>query len=211
MKAHIPVSLLAIFLFSALVGGQSLTEIAKKEKERRKNLEKKGEATKVITESDLRQVGASSPTSAAASSTAQTESQSTTGRTTIDEDELTDADTSTEIPLDAELRDKIALFEQMVKAYQVEVQEIDKEITKNNARLEEIQQQLIITGGSGLPTATSNPNRAPRYAGDTVALQKEQQELKDKNQELQAQKRKSADELRQKGRRSGIPPGYLRF
>jgi len=201
VKVHIRFSLLAIFLFSALVGGQSLTEIAKKEKERRKNLEKKGEAAKVITEFDLQQVNASSPPPTATSSTARTGSQSITERTTIDEDELTDADASTEIPPNAAIRDKIAL----------EVQEIDKEIAKNEARLEAIQQELIIEGGSGLPTATSNPNRAPSYAGNTVALQKEQQELKDKNQQLQAQKRKSADDLRAKGRRSGIPAGYLRF
>lgn len=209
MKAYIPFSLLAIFLFSAFVGGQSLTEIAKKEKERRKNLEEKGETTKVITESDLQQVSASSP-SPATSSTAKTQSQGPE-RIAIDEDELTDADTSTEIPPNAALRDKIALFEQMVKVYQTEVQEIDKEIAKNEARLEAIQQELIIEGGSGLPTAISNPNRAPTYAGNTVALQKEQQELKDRNQQLQAQKRKSADDLRAKGRRSGIPAGYLRF
>ena len=86
VKSNIPLSLLAIFLFSTLVGGQSLTEIAKKEKERRKNLEKKGEAAKVITESDLQQVSASSPSSAATSSTAQTQSQGIAERTTIDED-----------------------------------------------------------------------------------------------------------------------------
>jgi hypothetical protein len=211
VKVHIRFSLLAIFLFSALVGGQSLTEIAKKEKERRKNIEKKGEAAKVLTEFDLQQVNASSPPPTETSSTARTGSQSITERTTIDEDELTDADASTEIPPNAAIRDKIALFEQMVKAHQAEVQEIDKEIAKNEARLEAIQQELIIEGGSGLPTATSNPNRAPSYAGNTVALQKEQQELKDKNQQLQAQKRKSADDLRAKGRRSGIPAGYLRF
>jgi hypothetical protein len=98
----------------------------------------------------------------------------------------------------------------MVKAYNKEVQEIDEEIAKNNARLEQIEQELINIGGSGLPTAPV-ANRAPLYEGNAVPLRAEQQRLRDRNQELENQKRQTANELRQKGRRAGIPAGYLRF
>jgi hypothetical protein len=201
--------LTALFSFSALCGGQSLSEIAKKEKERREKNKEKGEEVRVITEEELQQATASTySTTGVASRTSP--ASGPRGRSQIDEDDIDDADTSTEIPPDADLRDKIALFEEMVKDYNREVQEIDEEIAKNNARLEQIEQELINIGGSGLPTAPV-ANRAPLYEGNTVPLRAEQQRLRDRNQELEDQKRQAANELRQKGRRAGIPAGYLRF
>jgi hypothetical protein len=98
----------------------------------------------------------------------------------------------------------------MVKAHRAEVQKIDEEIAKNKARLDEIAQELTSIGGTGLPTAPQ-ADRAPRYEGQALALRSEQQELRQKNQQLEAQKTSQANALREKGRRAGIPAGYLRF
>lgn len=114
------------------------------------------------------------------------------------------------IPSDAPLQEKIALFEQMVKAHRAEIKGIDDQIAKNNARLDEIDQELISVGGTGLPTAPQ-ADRAPRYEGQVLALRSEQQSLRQKNSQLEAQKASKTNALREIGRRAGIPPGYLRF
>jgi hypothetical protein len=46
---------LAICLFAGSIGAQSLSELAKKEKERRKKNQEKGEQALVITETELQQ------------------------------------------------------------------------------------------------------------------------------------------------------------
>jgi hypothetical protein len=197
--------------------GQSLSEIAKKEKERRKQNEKKAGEVQVITESELQQVRRETPTSDV-STEANATSQSPRSPTTPSRrstpaqagDEAVEGGAPTEIPRDADIKEKIAIFEQMLKAHRLEAQRIDNEIAKNNTRIEEIQQELSTIGAGGLPVAPQVDNRV-RYEGESRTLQAEQNELQQANLRLEAQKKRSADELRQKGRRAGIPAGYLRF
>jgi hypothetical protein len=212
--------MLAGFLLAGLVMGQSLSEIAKKEKERRKRNEKKAGEVHVITEDELQEVRRASPPSeestAEASATSRPSPRSPTTprppRTPRQGgDEVSEGGAPTEIPRDADLREKIAVFEQMLAAHRAEVKEIDDEIAKNNARIEEIERELSTMGAGGLPVAPAVDQQVRNPAADTVRLRAEQNELRQKNQQLEAQKRRSAEELRQKGRRAGIPAGYLRF
>jgi hypothetical protein len=211
-----------MLLSTGVASAQSLSEIAKKEKERRKKLKEKGEQVQVITEDELNQVrrepttpSESSPESSSAGTTPPPRAGSRSAppsRTTADEAGGARS-APTEIPSNAPLRDKIAIFEQMLAAYRQEVQEIDAEIAKNNTRIEEIQQRLNTIGAGGLPVAPTAPqaDQSPRYPGEDLGLQAEQQELRRKNQELETTKARKASELRTKGRRAGIPAGYLRF
>jgi hypothetical protein len=207
-------------MFAGSIGAQSLSELAKKEKERRKKNQEKGEQALVITEAELQQ-GKSESTAPVESSDESTSRPTSTRATSPDRsgstppqrsttDESDDEPPPTEIPRSAPLRDKIAIFEQMLTAYRQKVQEIDAEIAKNDTRIQEIQQQLSTIGAGGLPVAPK-VDRSTRYPGEATGLQAEQQELRQKNQQLEASKRQLANELREKGRRAGIPSGYLRF
>jgi hypothetical protein len=204
---------LAICLFAGSIGAQSLSELAKKEKERRKKNQEKGEQALVITETELQQ-GRSESTAPVESSVESTgtrrpaRSRSTQPRSSGDEGD--EGPPPTEIPRDAPIRDRIAIFEQMLTAYREEVKRIDGEIAKNSARIEEIQRQLSTIGAGG-PPVSPEVDRSPRYPGEATGLQAEQQDLRQKNQQLEARKRQLANELREKGRRAGIPAGYLRF
>jgi hypothetical protein len=209
---------LIVFLFAGSVSGQSLSEIAKKEKERRKENEKKAEQVQVITEHELQQGRRESTPSDDSAENATSQAQSSRSRATSSRSRAgatrpAEGGAPTEIPRDAEIREKIAIFEQMLTAHRAEVSRIDEEIAKNNTRIAEIDQELSTIGAGGLPVVPTVPqvdNRV-RYEGEAWSLQAEQNELRKKNQQLEAQKRRSADELRQKGRRAGIPAGYLRF
>ena len=216
MKLHSFLIWLVVLSFAGFANAQSLAELAKKEKERRKK--NKDSESKVITESDLSRVKSPAfsstavPSSSGSASAGASRAEGSPGAeaeagTEGQRDEVT---TPATIPSDAPLQDKISLFEQMVKAHRAEIQKIDEEIAKNNARIQEIQQQLASIGGTGLPTAP-RADRTPRYEGQTPALRSEQQELRQKNQQLQAQKTSKANALRETGRRAGIPAGYLRF
>jgi hypothetical protein len=204
-----------------MASAQSLAELAKKEKERRKK--NKGEESKVITESDLSRVKSPTFSSTAVPSSGSPRSDSSRAEgigpegSSPEESEVAEAESEgvdvtapSTIPSDAPLQDKIALFEQMVKAHRAEIQVIDDQIAKNNARIAEIDQELTSVGGTGLPTAPQ-ADRAPRYEGQVLALRTEQQELRQKNSQLEAQKTSKTNALRERGRRAGIPAGYLRF
>lgn len=219
MKLHSFIIWLVVLSFAGFANAQSLAELAKKEKERRKK--NKESESKVITESDLSRVKSpafsstalpSSPGSASAGASRAEGSPGAEAEagTEGQRDEVT---TPATIPSDAPLQDKISLFEQMVKAHRAEIQKIDEEIAKNNTRIEEIEQRLATIGAGGLPVVpAANQIASNTYnPGEAVALQNEQQQLRQKNQQLEAQKKSMANALREKGRRAGIPAGYLRF
>ena len=221
MKIPTIVIWLIVLSFSGFAGAQSLAELAKKEKERRKENKTKGSGTQVITERDLSRVKSPTFTSTAVPSTASSpttarpgpegaESAEAEGETEGTESEEVAAPTA--IPTDAPLERKISLFEQMVKAYRAEVEKLDEEIAKNNDRIQEIDRQLATIGGGGLPVVpAANQIASNTYdPGEATALQNEQQQLREKNEQLEAQKTSKANELREKGRRAGIPAGYLR-
>ena len=89
----------------------------------------------------------------------------------------------------------------------------NEEIAKNNQRIQEIDQKLATIGAGGLPVVpAANQIATNTYdPGEAVALQNEQQQLRDKNRQIDALKTSKANELRQIGRRAGIPASYLRF
>ena len=130
------------------------------------------------------------------------------------DDDSADEDVPEDVPddvaADASLEEKLRTFESMKVGYFEQVKEIDQEIQKNNGRQAEIQEELVSTGGTGLPTAPQ-ADMTPRNPADIPALRSEQQQLRDQNQALEAQKQRLKDDLIRKGRSAGIPPGYLRF
>jgi hypothetical protein len=213
-----------VFSFAGFAGAQSLAELAKKEKERRNKNKAKGSEAQVITEHDLSRAKSPMFTSTAVPSTA-TARPTSRGSEGSESSESAGAEGGNEggaseevaaptaIPTDAPLQQKIALFEQMVKAYRAEVEKIDQEIAKNNDRIQEIDGKLATIGSGGLPVVpAANQIANNTYdPGEAIALQNEQQQLREKNQQLEVQKTSKANDLRQKGRRAGIPASYLRF
>lgn len=207
-------------LVPALVFGQSLGELATKEKERREKNKQSGKAVRVITDSDLRKgeeasgSGQGSETTSAqppASSASSSRSSSSVVEE-VEEDEAGAEGASkgaTEIPREGSLESRIQAFEAVKKTYQQEVAKIDGEIAKNKNRLVEIEERLATLGAAGGPLAPP-PDMTPGYDGEFFGLMDEKGKLQARNLELEAQKESLWRELVEKARRAGIPPGYLR-
>jgi hypothetical protein len=207
--------LFCLFLFlvvPSLAAGQSLTELAAKEKERRKKNKESGKQVTVITNTELAQTQGriANPTDeGSAPSTGQGAGR--TGRRTArrasggggDDGEVT-------LRQDASLQEKLEAFEAMKATYQEQVKEIDEKIRKNNQRISELQEALVSTGGTGLPTAPQADMQV-RNPADIPAMRQEQAQLREKNQQLEAEKKPLKDDLITKGRRAGIPARYLTF
>jgi len=224
MRHRVLTGLIVLLVLPALVWGQSLSELAKEEKERRKKNRDSGKEVQVITDRELAgnkgsianpdaTVASGSSTSAPSPTSARVVRETEEDPPFVDErNEEADQESQrvTEIPADAPLEQKLSLLERMKAAYLSDVKAIDGEIQKNNQRLAEIQDALVSTGGTGLPTAPQ-ADRAVRNPGDIPALQSEQQELREKNESLEAQKKTLKDDILLKARRAGIPPGYLNF
>ena len=201
--------------------GQSLTELANQERERRKKNKESGTEVQVITD---RELASNEGRIANPASTPPAEGTGTTvsgvGSTTEDRgtaapirDDVEDEEGEqpvTDIPTDASLEEKLGLLERMKASYQQQVATIDAEIGTNNQRLAEIENELVSTGGTGLPTAPQ-ADLAVRNPADIPALRSEQQELRDKNQALEAQKLSAKDDIIARARRAGIPNSYLNF
>ena len=218
----------------SLVLAQSLTELAEREKERRKKNQESGEQVQVITDRELvsnqgriANPDATAPPAepaenAATSSTppppgpgrGDSDSEDTGGDDEGFEDDDNEDDFQeeevTDIPADTSLEDKLRLLESMKTSYQAQVREIDAEIQKNNQRLTEIQDELVSTGGTGLPTAPQ-VDLNPRNPGNIPGLRSEQQALRDRNQALEAQKQSAREDIIARARRAGIPSSYLNF
>jgi hypothetical protein len=203
------------------IGAQSLTEVAKKEKERRKKNEQEGKKAKVITGETLTSQGPAFRTTVDTSKRPTTSRRSSSAARTRGESEYieegeererAEPEVPAEIPADSSLPEKIAIFQRMVTAYRAQVKNIDEQIAKNNARLAELEQELnVIGGGVNMPPPVPQADFKPRNPGDKFALEAEQRDLRQKNQQLEAEKKTKADQLRAKGRRAGIPASYLDF
>ena len=218
MRWRILIGLSLVLAVPALLVAQSLTELAKEEKERRKKNKDQGGQVHVITEKELvensgtianpdAQTTSTPPTAAAE---AREASSKTSGDSTSGDDRSTDDEVPEDVAADAAIEDKLRTFEAMKAGYQKQAQTIDEEIQKNNQRIAKIQEELVSTGGTGLPTAPQ-ADMTPRNPADIPGLRSEQQELRDKNQALEAQKKALKDDVIQKGRRAGIPSRYLQF
>jgi hypothetical protein len=218
MNRRILIGLSLALAVPALLVAQSLTELAKEEKDRRKKNKERGEQVQVITEKELAQNtgtianpdAQTTSTPATAAAKTRRPSSETSGGSASEDDTSADDDVPEDVAADAAIEDKLRTFEAMKAGYQKQVKKIDEEIQKNNQRVAEIQEELVSTGGTGLPTAPQADMR-PRNPANIPALRSEQQQLRDKNQALEAQKKTLKDDLIQKGRRAGIPARYLRF
>ena len=218
MNRRILIGLSLALAVPALLVAQSLTELAKEEKERRKKNKERGEQVQVITEKELAENtgtianpdAQTTSTPATAAARTREPSSRTSGVSTSEDDTSADDKVPKDVANDAAIEDKLRTFEAMKAGYQKRVKTIDEEIQKNNQRVAEIQEELVSTGGTGLPTAPQ-ADMSPRNPASIPALRSEQQQLRDKNQALEARKKTLKNDLIQKGRRSGIPARYLQF
>ena len=220
MKNRVLTGIFLLLAIPALLLGQSLTELAKEEKERRKKNKESGEEVQVITERELVEnegrianpVASAAPAEGVgfAQSSGSTEAAGTGEVRSINEEDEEDEPPVTNIPADASLEQKLSLLERMKASYQQQVGELDAEIQENNQRIAEIQEELVVTGGTGLPTAPQ-ADRTPRNPANIPGLRNEQQELRQRNQALEAQKQSAKDDVIARARRAGIPASYLNF
>ncbi len=219
-------TLLALCILApTLVLGQSLAEVAKKEKSRREKNKQEGREAQVISEKELGS-GSGEPETAitteegapaaspayGASSSASSEESVPEGGTEEDE-----ASVPAFIPPDAPLPDKLAMFERMKRQYQRQVKEIDDAIAKNDTRLTALETEIASAsalGGTGLPVAPKpgfEGATRPMTGQESVTLVGEQNRLQDANAQLRGRKDELKTNLQAKGRAANIPPGYLRF
>jgi hypothetical protein len=218
-------TLLALFVLApTLALGQSLAEVAKKEKNRREKNKQEGREAQVISESELgsgsedAQTESTTEEGGAATSPSYGASSSSSSEQSVPEDESEEEESVPAfIPPDAPLPEKLDMFERMKRQYQRQVQEIDEAIAKNDARLREVEAEIgsaSALGGAGLPVAPQAGTGAatrPMTGQESVTLVGEQNRLQEANAQLRTRKEELKTNLQAKGRAAGIPPGYLRF
>lgn len=218
-------TLLALFVLApTLVMGQSLAEVAKKEKSRREKNKQEGKQAQVISETELgsgsKEAGeeASSEGSAPATTSSSYGSSTSSSRESASEEgSEEDGNLPAFIPPDAPLPEKLDLFERMKRQYQREVKDIDDAIAKNDTRLKELESEIAAAsglGGAGLPVAPQTGTGAatrPMTGQESASLVGEQTRLQEANAQLRAHKEELKTNLVAKGHAAGIPAGYLRF
>ena len=218
-------TLLALFVLApTLALGQSLAEVAKKEKSRREKNKQEGREAQVISESELgsgsedAQTESTTEEGGAATSPSYGASSSSSSEESVPEDESEEEESVPAfIPPDAPLPEKLDMFERMKRQYQRQVQEIDEAIAKNDARLREVEAEIgsaSALGGAGLPVAPQTGTGAatrPMTGQESATLVGEQNRLQEANAQLRTRKEELKTNLQAKGRAAGIPPGYLRF
>ena len=218
-------TLLALFVLApTLALGQSLAEVAKKEKNRREKNKQEGREAQVISESELgsgsedAQTESTTEEGGAATSPSYGASSSSSSEQSVPEDESEEEESVPAfIPPDAPLPEKLDMFERMKRQYQRQVQEIDEAIAKNDARLREVEAEIgsaSALGGAGLPVAPQAGTGAatrPMTGQESATLVGEQNRLQEANAQLRTRKEELKTNLQAKGRAAGIPPGYLRF
>jgi len=218
-------TLLALFVLApTLALGQSLAEVAKKEKNRREKNKQEGREAQVISESELgsgsedAQTESTTEEGGAATSPSYGASSSSSSEESVPEDESEEEESVPAfIPPDAPLPEKLDMFERMKRQYQRQVQEIDEAIAKNDARLREVEAEIgsaSALGGAGLPVAPQTGTGAatrPMTGQESATLVGEQNRLQEANAQLRTRKEELKTNLQAKGRAAGIPPGYLRF
>ena len=215
-----------LVLLPRLALSQSLTEVAKKEKERREKNKQEGKEALVISEDQLatQQAGGSGQAQVEGGTTGSTRSASgpsrpgsEDGEEYSEEAEYTEEDVPKSIPPDIPLEQKIEMFQRMRRHYDQQVREIDNAIAENNERLRQLEAKIGATsalGGAGLPvapqtgTGTANTQMTGQESQQLIA---EQKRLQTMNAQMESRKDQLKLDLQTKGRVAGIPPGYLRF
>ncbi len=215
-----------LVLLPGLALSQSLTEVAKKEKERREKNKQEGKEALVISEDQLatQQAGGSGQAQVEGGTTGSTRSASGPSRPGSDdggdydeESEYMEEDVPQSIPPDIPLEQRLERFQRMKRYYEQQVREIDNAIAENNQRLRQLQAKIGATsalGGAGLPVAPQTGTgaaRAQMTGQESQQLLAEQKKLQTMNGQMEKRKEQLKLDLQTKGRVAGIPPGYLRF
>ena len=216
--------LVLLLLLPGLALSQSLSEVAKKEKERREKNKQEGKEALVISEDQLSseraQTGGSGQVEVEGGSTASAappRPRSDDGEDYDGESEYMEGDVPKSIPPDIPLEQKLEMFQRMRRYYDEQVREIDNAIAENNERLRQLQAEIGATsalGGAGLPvppqTGTGAEN-TQMTGQESQQLLAEQKKLQTMNGQMESRKDRLKLDLQTKGRVAGIPPGYLRF
>jgi hypothetical protein len=155
-------TLLALLLtLPTLVVGQSFSEVAKKEKERRKKNKKQGTTVHVLSKEDLYPGGRpETGDEDRADGTAGQQASSDDGGLDLEDFEEGE-DLPDSIPPDAPLPQKLRMFELLKREYERQVQEIGQSIAENRDRLCELEVQISATSrrltepGPGFPSRRS--------------------------------------------------------
>jgi len=225
-------TLLVLCLLLTTMGfGQSLGELAKKEKERREKNKKEGKEVFVISGDALApesETGSENENTAEATTarpssgvtltpTGPRRSEEEERRAIEDDLEEDEIFVPTQISIDASLEDRLQLFRLMKQGYERQVVEIDKSIAENDESIRQLDARIAAAsalGGGGLPVAPRTGTGAatrPMTGQDAAHLVGEQNRLKATNETLRKRKEELKTNLQAKGRAAGIPPGYLRF
>ncbi len=215
--------LVLLVLLPGLALSQSLSEIAKREKERREKNKQEGKEALVISEDQLSseraQAGGSGQVEVEGGSTASAappRPRSDGGEEYADESEF-EEDVPKSIPPNIPLEQKLEMFQRMRRHFDEQVREIDNAIAENNERLRQLQAKIGATsalGGAGLPVAPQTGTGAERTqmtGQESQQLVAEQKKLQTMNGQMERRKDQLKLDLQTKGRVAGIPPGYLRF
>ncbi len=214
-----------LVLLPGLALSQSLTEVAKKEKERREKNKQEGKEALVISDDQLstQQSGGSGQAQVEGGTTGSTRSASWPSRPGSEDEEESDEEDDNEedvpksIPPDIPLEQKLEMFQRMKRHYEQQVREIDNAIAENNESLRQLQAKIgavSASGGAGLPvapqagTGTVNVQLTGQESQQLIADQKRLQTM---NAQMERRKNQLKLDLQTKGRVAGIPPGYLRY
>lgn len=217
-----------LVLLPGLALSQSLTAVAKKEKERREKNKQEGREAIVISEDQLSPAGAAggsgqvrveggSTGPAGPPRPGSDEQDEPDEYDEYDEEEEYEEDVPKSIPPDIPLEQKLEMFQRMKRHYEQQVREIDNAIAENNERLRQLEAKIgavSALGGAGLPVApqTGTGTVNTQMTGqESQQLLGEQQKLQAVNAQMENRKDGLKLDLQTKGRVAGIPPGYLRF
>jgi hypothetical protein len=221
-------TLFALFVLApALLLGQSLAEVAKKEKSRREKNKQEGREVQVLSESNLGSGSEETQTEGAPDETAASGAATTpapfgtreSSSSASSEEGMSEEDSNVPafIPPDAPLPEKLEMYERMKRQYERQAGEIDEAIAKNDARLKELEGEIArVSGlrGAGLPVPAQPPGESAlqQMTGqESVSLVGEQKRLQEANAGLRARKEELKANVQAKGRAANIPVGYLRF
>jgi len=199
--------------------GQSLVEVAKREKERREKNKQDGKTARVISEEELAPPeGSAPPTEVTGSSSFDSTRQDPSEGTRMTAaDEAGETELPDRIPADAPLEQKLEMFQLMKQDYENKVRELDGAIAENNERIRQLEAQIAATsalGGGGMPVAPVTGTGAavtPMTGQETQRLTAEKNRLEAVNEQMAGRKDQLKLDLQTKGRVAGIPAGYLRF
>jgi len=216
--------LVLLVLLPGLASSQSLTEVAKKEKERREKNKQEGKEALVISEDQLSaeqaRAGGSGQVEVEGGSTGsarQRRPSSDEGEEYDEEEYDEEEDVPKSIPPDIPLEQKLKMFQLMRRHYDQQVLEIDNAIAENNEGLRQLEAKIgavSALGGAGLPVApqTGTGTVNTQMTGqESQQLLAEQKRLQTMNEQMESRKDQLKLDLQTKGRVAGIPPGYLRF